>query len=161
MKTSLVPGSDGHRHSLSRREHGRPSTTLAWAPRLRRVTAAALFSIGLVVLMTQQTGHAQQGTDPLPYSGGFLVTGNYVVGGVDLTHQNNPTQFDANLGISFSTGTLNISNVPPNADILAAYLYWETIHLVGVPNPELGVRFDDHDVNDPNIPVPLVKSSAE
>jgi hypothetical protein len=128
---------------------------------LRRLTAAALFSIGLVVLMAQQTGHAQQGTDPLPYSGGFLVTGNYVVGGVDLNHQNNPTQFDATLGLSFSTGFLNISGVPDNADILGAYLYWETVHLTGVSNPEVGVKFDDHDVNDPSIPIPLVKSSAE
>ena len=76
MKTSLVPGSDGHQHSYSRRRPGRSSTKLAaWAPRLKRLTSAALFSIGLVALMAQQTGHAQQGTDPLPYSGGFLVTG--------------------------------------------------------------------------------------
>ena len=153
MKTSFASGSDGHPHSPSRGGHAMSSTNLAaWAPRLRRLISAALFAIGLVVLMTQQTGHAQQGTDPLPYTGSFLVTGNYAVGGVDLTPQANPAVN------GFSSGTFTISGVPANADILAANLYWETIHLTSVTNPQAGVQLDGHDVNDPN--VPFVKSSA-
>ena len=33
----------------------------------------------------------------------------------------------------FSTGTIPMSGVPQDADILAAYLYWETIDLPGSP----------------------------
>jgi hypothetical protein len=76
-----------------------------------------------------------------------------MVGSVDFTQSANPAVDN------FSTGTLSISGVPPNADILAAYLYWETIHLSNVSNPHLGVEFDGRNVNDPDIP--LVKASAE
>ena len=62
-----------------------------------------------------------QAKNPLPYSKGFLVTGNYVVGGVDFTPAANPP-----VG-GFATGTLNISGVPAGADIVAAFLYWEQI----------------------------------
>ena len=70
------------------------------------------------------TGRLRASTH-FPYSTGFLVTGNYVVGGVDVQGQS------AN---GFSTGTIHISGVPANADILAAYLYWETIDLPGSAN---------------------------
>jgi len=108
------------------------------------------------MLMAQQTGQAQQGTDALPYADGFSVTGNFVVSSVDLTNSVNPSAVDPILGIKFSTGTLVTSGVPANADILAAYLYWETIHLTGATNIEAGVEFDGKSVNTPNID--LVKS---
>src|SRR4051812_4911869 len=57
--------------------------------------------------------------DALPYAKGYLLTGNYVAGGVDLAPQSK--------GNGFLTGTIPMSGVPANADILAAYLYWETI----------------------------------
>ena len=76
-----------------------------------------------------------------------------MVGAVDFTQTANPAVN------SFSTGTLTISGVPPNADILAAYLYWETIHLSTVSNPQVGVEFDGRNVNDPDIP--LVKKGAD
>ena len=90
---------------------------MASRAKLQRITTAALLAVGLAALVTQPTAQAQQGTDPLPYSAGFLTTGNFVVGAVDFTQSANPAVNN------FSTGTLNISGVPPNADILAAYLY--------------------------------------
>src|SRR5258706_10216658 len=60
-----------------------------------------------------------QAQDALPFSKSYLVTGNYVVGGVDLVPQSGTH--------GFITGTIPMSGVPANADILAAFLYWETI----------------------------------
>jgi VCBS repeat-containing protein len=73
-------------------------------------------------------GHAARdlsavSNDALPYSAGFLVTGDYVVGGVDLTSQANPA--DPVTGLA--TGTITIGGVPNDADIVGAYLYWESI----------------------------------
>ena len=125
--------------------------TLA-SPRLRKITAAALFVVTLVLLRTQAGG---QGTvaDPLQYAGGFLVTGDYAVGSVDLTNSTNPSSG------GFSTGTINIIGVPANADVLAAYLFWETIDRTVVTNPEAGVQFNGSNVVDAE--VGLVKRTFE
>src|SRR5262249_43795967 len=67
---------------------------------------------------------------------------NYVVGGVDL--QPDPK---ANL---FVAGTIPVIGVPPNADILAAFLYWETF---STPTAHIiGARFR-------NQPIEVVKKS--
>ncbi len=89
-----------------------------------RFTRAAILSVGLALIL----GHTERrvaaaGTDALPYSAGFLVTGDYVVGGVDLTPQANRP--DPVTGLA--TGTITIGGVPNDADIVAAYLYWEAI----------------------------------
>src|SRR6266496_4696073 len=119
----------------------------------RRFVAAGLLSIGLAALFAQSAVHADA-TDALPYASSFLVTGNYVVGGVDLTHTQNPTGADG-----LVTGMINISGVPANADILAAYMYWEMIHPTGVTNPEVGVQIDGQAVANPN--VQLLKRTSQ
>jgi len=80
-----------------------------------------LFAIALVLLFSQMGGRAQT-ADPLSYSGGFLLTGNYVTGVVDLHEGSNPPDSEG-----LSTGTISIAGVPTDADIVAAYLAWETI----------------------------------
>src|SRR5207237_3506529 len=77
-----------------------------------------LLALALAALFARMEGQAQS-TDALPYSKGYLVTGNYVVGGVDVI-ANNATN-------GFVTGNITIGGVPDNAHIVAAYLYWETI----------------------------------
>jgi hypothetical protein len=77
-----------------------------------------LLVAGAIALCAQPGGFAQT-PDPLAYARGFLVTGNYVVAGVDLPRAG-------------GTATLNFSNaggnaVPADAEIVAAFLYWETI----------------------------------
>ena len=122
----------------------------AVATRLNQISGAVLFAVALVLLLAQTGGHAQsQVSDPLSYSTGFLITGNYVVGGVDLTKDVNPS-----VG-GFSTGVINISGVPANADILAAYLYWETIHLatVDATAAAAGVQFNGSDVESDSVTV--------
>src|SRR6185312_1867060 len=86
---------------------------------------ACLAVLTLAVLLTQTVGHAASTAlstdiDPLAYSKGYLLTGNYAVGGVDVT--------SASASRGFVTGTISMSRaVPANADILAAFLYWETV----------------------------------
>jgi hypothetical protein len=60
-----------------------------------------------------------QATLSLPFAKQFLVTGNYVVGSVDL--------LPANTGTGELTGTLPMAGVPANAEVISAYLYWEIL----------------------------------
>jgi hypothetical protein len=83
------------------------------------VRGAGLFVVvGLASLFFQPIVHSQA-SDALPYAKTFLVTGNYAVGSVDLA--------PASGSGGFLTGTIPMSGVPANAEVLAAYVYWETI----------------------------------
>ena len=137
---ALLVGASAGAHRLQVR-----STSRATIARLRKGVITALVAAGLAVLVPDMRGQAQT-TNPLPYSGGILVTGNYVVGGVDLTENANP--IDAN---GFSTGTIAMSGVPADADILAAYLFWEAITVASNPSQAAGVKFRgvDVDIDDP------------
>jgi len=95
---------------------------------------AALLAITLAVLFSRTAGQAQA-PNALPYSTGYLVTGDYIAAGVDLTPQLNPPD-----GNGMATGTIHVANVPPLADIQAAYLYFEVIHSATV-DPLAGVKF--------------------
>jgi hypothetical protein len=61
--------------------------------------------------------------DPLPgdalsFKNNWFLTGDYTVGGIGLR----------GAGVNgVATGTINIAGVPANADIIAAYVYWETL----------------------------------
>ena len=46
----------------------------------------------------------------------------------------------------FSTGTIHISGVPTDADIVAAYLYWETITLTADLSQADGVTFRGEEI---------------
>jgi hypothetical protein len=95
----------------------------------------ALCLLGWLALSARAGVHASPG-DALPYSKGFLITGGYVASGVDLTEQANP--IDAN---GLSTGTIHMNGVPADADIVAAYLYWETITMTSERSEAAGVTF--------------------
>jgi len=85
-----------------------------------RVPIALGIAIGLAMVLAQIGGHAQgPSPDVLPYARSFLLTGNYVVGGVDVNSKS------ASNG--FVNGSIAIAGVPDNADIVAATLYWETV----------------------------------
>ena len=95
--------------------------TISWGCRLMRPAVA----LGLLlVLGFAQPGLAQ--TNQLNLFKNYFVTGDYVVGGVGLR----------GLGVNgIATGTINIpdslqpnpGSVPAGADIVAAFLYWETV----------------------------------
>ena len=81
-------------------------------------TPAAFLSLAIVLLLMPRTSSAQA-ANPLPFAKSDTITGNYVVSGVDLQPQSK--------GNGFVTGAIPVSGIPANADILAAFLYWETI----------------------------------
>ncbi len=112
------------------RLHRGPRSTLA-----RTALAAAV-----LLLFVQTSGRAAV-ADDLPFTKGFLVTGNYVVGSVDLNEQTNP------IVNGFSTATFSMSGVPAGSDILAAYLFWETITLAADESEASGVKFRGTEIN--------------
>src|SRR5262245_58718452 len=107
--------------------HRSRSATLAH--RVPHSKVSLLIALLILVLASQTAGRAAAVENPLPFAMGFLVTGDYVAAGVNLTEQDNPAGPDG-----LSTGTITIGGVPENADILAAYLYFETITLTSDPS---------------------------
>ncbi|MBI4886242.1 MAG: choice-of-anchor L domain-containing protein [Acidobacteria bacterium] len=97
--------------------------------------AGTLAALGVILFCVQPAGRAQDG-DALPYSTGYLVTGDYAVGSVAL-----PSASPSASGVS--TGTISMSGVPANADILAAFLYWQTVQVSSVERRQIAdsVRF--------------------
>ena len=108
----------GNRSRSSRRS----STTPRRATTLSRSLAILALLLGV---LAQESGKAADDlTDALPYSLSYTVTGDYAVGSVDLLPSPNTG--------GFQTGTIHMGTatervVPKNAEILAAFLYWETL----------------------------------
>src|SRR5258708_22945157 len=71
-------------------------------------------------------------SDALSYTRNYFVTGDYKVAGVGLR----------GTGVNgFATGTITMSGVPAGADIVAAFLYWETVETT--PSPSIANGFFD------------------
>ncbi len=67
----------------------------------------------------------QSRADNLQFYKNYFVTGDYAVAGVGLYGQ----------GVNGNaTGTINMSGVPAGADIVAAYLYWQTVESTAAPS---------------------------
>jgi hypothetical protein len=82
---------------------------------------------------------AQQG---LKYFKNYFVTGDYVAAGVGLQHT----------GVNgFANGTITIdpAQIPQGAEVVAAYLYWQTISSSGAPDPSAlqGAQFKGNDIS--------------
>src|SRR5262245_37033976 len=78
----------------------------------------------LALFLSVPLAQAQQ----LSYFKNFFVTGDYVAAGVGLQHT----------GVNgFATGSITIdpAKVPADAEVVAAYLYWQTISSSGAPDP--------------------------
>src|SRR5262245_65741427 len=88
--------------------------------RAARPCAAAIFFLELFVAATQ-IGHTQTVNDGLHFFKNYFVTGGSVTGYVDFGSQSG--------GGGFVTGVIPISGVPQDADIVGAFLYWETIEI--------------------------------
>jgi len=113
------------------------STLHRWMGVRPLIRAAAEFAAGiLLALGFAAAGMAQTSSTPLTFSNNYFVTGDYVVGGVGLR----------GLGVNgYATGTITIpdgtygnsiykgmnysagASVPAGADIVAAFLYWQTV----------------------------------
>ena len=117
---------DASRRSLSAHEKVRRAFA---AVKLR--TRAALLVVGVAALVAQQGARADTPIpmpgDALPIQGGYLITGDYVVGdfAVSATEP------------GFKTLTVSINNPAlTNADITAAFVYGEAISANTVPAPD-------------------------
>jgi len=92
--------------------------------RLLRYKAVA-FSIALLALLAPPGKAA----DALSYTKNYFVTGDYSVTGVGLR----------GTGVNgFATGTINVTDVPAGADIVAAFLYWQTVETTPAPSAANG-----------------------
>jgi hypothetical protein len=85
----------------------------------------AILPLAVLVAVVSQTGGSAQSIDALNYSRGFLLTGNYVVSSVDLPRGGGSSS------LTFTTAKGNA--VPADAEIAAAYLYWEALAPAGAP----------------------------
>src|ERR1700757_3176334 len=104
---------------------------ISWGRQLPRAVSilGLLWAFGFA-----QAGFAQTAL-PLGLSNNYMVTGDYVVGGVGLRGLGD--------GSGYATGTISIPDpaaystnvplqqVPAGADIVAAFLYWETVESSG------------------------------
>jgi len=95
---------------------------------VRPPLALVVLSLLAVFQSAGQAALDQLPVNALPYSLSYTVTGNYVVSSVDLTPE--PDNQDGDPGYQTATihiGTSTARAVPQNAEILAAFLYWETL----------------------------------
>lgn len=115
-----------------------------------RGRASLLFSVALFAGCVRQAK-----ADALNFFKNYFVTGDYVVGGVALRGQGvaNPSvaAVTGTVVPSYATGTISMSGpygtvpgytangIPQHADIVAAYLYWETIAGTSVDPAALAV----------------------
>ena len=101
--------------------------------------SATLFGLLFLALFAQLA--SAQG--PLNYFQNYFVTGDYVVGGVGLYNQGaNPTGTINFSGVPCTSGPGLLASVVPcsakgavPADIIAAFLYWETIEPTSLTTP--------------------------
>jgi hypothetical protein len=93
-------------------------------------------TLAVLFLLTARAPVAAQPGD-LTFFKNYFVTGDYVVGGVNLRGTGDD---------GLAEGTISMSGVPANADILAAFLYWQTeVSREGRPTT-LGAKFRDGEI---------------
>ena len=99
---------------------------------MKRVILAAAVAALAVQYGTTGVVDARQPTPPLQFFKNYFVTGDYVVGGVGVNGN--------------GKGTINISGVPADSDVVAAFLYWQVVdkNNVGAEAGGLGVTFRGH-----------------
>ncbi len=88
--------------------------------------SVAAIALGFV-LLSARPGQAQG--DALNFFKNYFITGDYQVGGVGLS----------STGVNgIATGTIYMSDVPTDAEILAAFLYWQVVSTES-DGPESGI----------------------
>src|SRR5262245_58651169 len=92
-----------------------------------------LLTVGFLMLLTQP-GSGQQ-TNALNFFKNYFVTGDYVIAGIGL--RGTGVNGVATVEIHFNGDNV----VPPDADILAAFLYWETVVTPNSVTGTTGAKF--------------------
>ena len=99
-------------------------------------------AVVLAFALPSHANHSGGGGGGLSYFKNYFVTGDYVAAGVGMQRT----------GVNgFATGTITIdpAKIPAGAEIVAAYLYWQTVSSSGAPDPSAlrGARFKKNDVS--------------
>ena len=101
--------------------------------------------VALVLLASSVTTSVAQPADGLKFFKNYFLTGDYVVAGVGLNGR----------GVNgVATGTIEVGDaVPADADVVAAYLYWQVVgkESAGADAGSVGATFNGH---------PLVSSTG-
>ncbi len=114
-----------------------------------RRAVAILLSLGLLIAASQPAD-AQPG--PLTFFKNYFLTGDYAVGGVGLRGQ----------GLNgLASGSIVIEGVPGDADVVAAFLYWQVVTTTsaGPDSGSLGVTFRGHPLRSADGPFAKVLSN--
>jgi len=120
-----------------------------------RVIAVVCVTVSLLVMGPKaQT----QAPDALKFFKNFFLTGDYVVGGVGLRGLGG--QNGSPPGIA--TGTISITTVPADADIVAAFLYWQVVSksTLGPNSGAVGATFNNFALSSADGPFSKVLLSA-
>lgn len=112
-------------------------------PSMSRRNPLGLALLSVCLLLAQLPGTAQTSPpDALPFFKNYFITGDYRAGSIDLS---NPAGGFVEGDIHFNDALTN--TVPANADIVAAFLYWEMITLETQAPSLAGARFRDQDIS--------------
>ncbi len=100
----------------------------------------AFLSAILCCLLLPAPLSAQGSANTLSFFKNYFVSGDYIVGGVGLR----------GTGVNgIASGTIDLTNasIPGGVDILAAFLYWETIETPNSATGTSGATFRGHDIS--------------
>src|SRR5215469_16839738 len=120
-----------------------PEAVTGDIPMLRTTATRALGPLAAGVLLSiVLPTHAARADGGLGYFKNYFVTGDYLAVGVGLQHT----------GVNgFANGTLTVApgQIPAGAEVVAAYLYWQTISSSGTPDPSVlqGAKFKGNDLS--------------
>jgi Bacterial Ig domain len=101
---------------------------------------------------------AQAGGDALKFFKNYFVTGDYVVAGVGLRGLGGQNGSPAGI----ATGTLTVNGVPTDAEIVAAFLYWQVVSSIslGPDSGAVNATFDGSLLSSADGPFSKVLSTA-
>jgi len=91
------------------------------------------------LVATTHIGHTQAVNEGLHFFKNYFVTGGSVTGFVDFAPNSG--------GNGFATGVIPVGGVPQGADIVGAFLYWETIAAGNQSSAVSGARFHGFDIS--------------
>ncbi len=111
------------------------------------------FAGALILSWQSSSPISAQAPDGLRFFKNYFITGDYAVGGVGLR--------GAGVG-GIATGSITVGAVPPNADIVAAFLYWQVVSTdtLGPDSGNTGVTFNDIPLTTTEGPVGKVLDQA-
>src|SRR6185503_7202756 len=110
----------------------------------RTLATLVLLCFGIVMVGSQPVRTDPQ--DALRFFRNYFVTGDYVVGGVGLRTIDGTADDQDGLADGFATRTIHVSEVngngvPADANILAAFLYWQTVVTTNQGSATDGAQF--------------------